>query len=340
MKKAIEILLASLLCLAALWAGGGTEEELVLYTWANMFPQEVLDGFEKETGIKVVYANFDFNENMLEKVSRDKEARYDIVVTDDYMIDIMRRKGLIEKLDKSLIPSFGDINSFYQGYFFDPDNEYVVPYGAGIPLIVYDPEATGFEIEGYKDLWDPRLADSLVLVANYRVVNAVPLLAMGESMNTEDLEAIDKAGRMLEDLAPNIRMLKDDEGQSAILNGEAKAGFLYTGQVTDALRTDPSLKAVFPKEGIGFGIQGAVVLKGAPHAANAHRFLQYLLRPEVSAACFDYIGYYCTTRTADPLVDPLLIIPEGLKGEIMQDVSEAANERLIQNFMRFQQAIQ
>ena len=61
-------------------------KELVLYTWENMFPQEVLDGFEEETGIKVVYSNFDTDENMLEKLSMAKGGDYDVVVADDYII--------------------------------------------------------------------------------------------------------------------------------------------------------------------------------------------------------------------------------------------------------------
>ena len=76
-------------------------KELVLYTWENMFPQEVLDGFEEETGIKVVYSNFDTDENMLEKLSMAKGGDYDVVVADDYIIETAIQEGLVEKLDTS-----------------------------------------------------------------------------------------------------------------------------------------------------------------------------------------------------------------------------------------------
>ena len=69
MKKSIVIALCAALSVtaAAVPVSADSEKELVLFTWENMFPQEVLDGFEKETGIKIVYSNFDTDETMFEK---------------------------------------------------------------------------------------------------------------------------------------------------------------------------------------------------------------------------------------------------------------------------------
>ncbi len=82
---------------------------------------------------------------------------------------------------------------------------------------------------------------------------------MGESMNEEDVAVIDKTGEKLIELAPNIRMIQDDNTQNALLNGEASVAFLYTSQVTQALKDNPDLKVVYPKEGLGFGIMGMFV---------------------------------------------------------------------------------
>ena len=94
-------------------------KELVLYTWENMFPQEVLDGFEEETGIKVVYSNFDTDENMLEKLSMAKGGDYDVVVADDYIIETAIQEGLVEKLDTSKLSGWDNINPLYQGQLSD-----------------------------------------------------------------------------------------------------------------------------------------------------------------------------------------------------------------------------
>ena len=251
MKKRV---LAVVMC--ALMAGtaftgfkdAGDDKELVLFTWEGMFPQEVLDDFEKETGVKVVYSNFDTDETMLEKLSMAKGGDYDIVIADDYILETAIQEGLAEKLDKDSLENIKNINPLYQGQFYDPDDEYTVPYGAGIPLIVYDPEQVDIDIKGYKDLWDPSLEDSIALTANYRVINGITQLSMGESMNEEDVDVIKKTGEKLLELAPNVRLIQDDNTQNALLNGEASVAFLYTSQVTAALAENPDLKVVYPEE--------------------------------------------------------------------------------------------
>ena len=120
--------------------GGSGSNELVLYTWDLMFPDEILDGFEEETGIEVVYSKFDTDEAMFQKLSTAEGGDYDLIFADDYIIESAIDAGLVQKLDTSKLENYGNIDSRYQGQFYDPDDEYTVPFGAGIPLIVYDPE--------------------------------------------------------------------------------------------------------------------------------------------------------------------------------------------------------
>ncbi len=340
MKKRI---FAAVLCAVSVAAyvtpAYADDSELVLYTWQGMFPQEVLDDFESETGIKITYSNFDTDETMLEKVSMAKGGDYDVVIADDYILEKVIQEGLAEKLDKDKLSNFENINSLYQGQFYDPTDEYTVPYGAGIPLIVYDPDEVDIDIEGYNDLWDPSLEDSIALTANYRVINGITNLALGKSMNEEDVDSIKETGKKLLELAPNVRMIQDDNTQDALLNGEASVAFLYTSQVTSVLAENPDLKVVYPKEGLGFGIMGMFIPSEAPDKDAAYQFVNYILQPEVSAKCFDYIGYYCTNKAADELVDPNLVVPEDVtKGEIIQNVSAEADEQYNKNWTEFKAA--
>lgn len=340
MKKRI---FAAVLCAVSVAAyvtpAYADDSELVLYTWQGMFPQEVLDDFESETGIKITYSNFDTDETMLEKVSMAKGGDYDVVIADDYILEKVIQEGLAEKLDKDKLSNFENINSLYQGQFYDPTDEYTVPYGAGIPLIVYDPDEVDIDIEGYNDLWDPSLEDSIALTANYRVINGITNLALGKSMNEEDVDSIKETEKKLLELAPNVRMIQDDNTQDALLNGEASVAFLYTSQVTSVLAENPDLKVVYPKEGLGFGIMGMFIPSEAPDKDAAYQFVNYILQPEVSAKCFDYIGYYCTNKAADELVDPNLVVPDDVtKGEIIQNVSAEADEQYNKNWTEFKAA--
>lgn len=308
----------------------------MLFTWEGMFPQEVLDGFEEETGVKVIYSNFDTDETMLEKLSMAKGGDYDFVIADDYILETVIAEGLAEKLDKGSLENIGNINPLYQGQFYDPADEYTVPYGAGIPLIVYDPEQIDLEIKGYKDLWDESLEDNIALIGNYRVVNGITLLSMGKSMNEEDVDVIKEAGEKLLALAPNVRLIQDDNTQNALLNWEAGVGLLYTSQVTAALAENPDLQVVYPEEGLGFGIMGMFIPDNAPDKDAAYAFLDYLMQPEIAAQCTDYIGYYSANKAADAFVNPDLVVPEDVtKGEIIQNVSREAEEQYGKNWTEF-----
>ncbi len=315
------------------------KDELVLYTWDGMVPQEVLDDFEKETGTKVVYSNFDTDETMLEKLSQAKGGDYDVVIADDYIIESAVKEGLVQKLDKDAITNWGNINPLFQGQFYDPDDEYTVPYGAGIPLIVYDPEQVDIDIKGYKDLWDPSLEDSVAIIGAYRVICGITQLSMGESMNEDDVDVIAKTGEKLQELAPNIRLIQDDNTQNALLNGEASVAFLYTSQVTQALKDNPDLKVVYPEEGLGFGILGTFIPSEAPNAEAANEFINYLLQPEVTAKCINSVGYYNTNKAADDLVDENLVVPDDVtKGESIENVSQEAEQEYNKIWTEFKAA--
>lgn len=350
MKKWLTVVL-SVALMSALLIGcgskpaqeGGLSGELNLYTWDGMFPQEVLDNFEAETGVKINYTNFDYDEDMLAKLEETKGGDYDLVIADDYIIELVIQEGLAQKLDKSQVPNFGNINPVYQGYFYDPSDEYTVPVGAGIPLIVYDKEATGFEITGYEDLWNEKLENNLAIIGNYRVIDGITLKTMGESFNTEDLDTISKAGEKLIELAPNIRLISDSNTQDYIISGEASAALLYTSQVTQALAARPELSVAYPKEGLGFGIIAGFIPSEAPNAAAAHAFLDYILQPENGAKCAEYLGYYCTNKAAEEFISeemkPMITLPDDAgKGEIIQNVSQEAEDLHSEIWKRFQEA--
>lgn len=342
-KKIIAMLLCTAMVGTMLTGCGEKKEEdnreLVLYTWEGLFPQEVLDSFEEEKGIKIISSNFDSNETMLEKVQQSDGKDYDLVIGDDYIIEQVVNSGLAKELDKAKLTNYGNINPLYQSQFYDPDNKYTIPHGAGIPLIVYDPEQVDFEIKGYGDLWNPELEDKIATIASYRAIEGMVLLTMGKSMNEEDPAVIKEAGEKLKELAPNIRMIQDTNTQNALLNGEAAVGILYTSQVIAALAENPDLKVVYPEEGLGFGIMNFYIPKNAPDTEEAYEFLDYILEPEVAAECFNFLGYYCTNKAADELVNPDLVVPDSVtKGEIIQNVSQEAEEVYNQNWTEFKAA--
>lgn len=335
---------ALMACMAVSLTGCTSQkEELNLYTWDGMFPQEVLDGFEQETGYRINYTNFAYDEDMLARLEETKGADYDVVIADDYILESVIAEGLAAQLDTAKISTYENINPFYQGMFYDEKDEYTIPYGAGIPLIVYDPEKVGFEITGYEDLWDERLEDNLALIGNYRVIEGIVLKTMGESFNTQDLDVIAAAGEKLLQLAPNVRVISDSNTQDYLLNGEVSVAFMYTSQVVTALMQNPDLQVVYPKEGIGLGVMAAFIPSQAPHTEAAYAFLEYINQPENAAKCFEHICYFCTNKAAESYISEAMkeaiILPDDMsEGEIIQNVSQEAEDLHAKNWDNFKVA--
>lgn len=343
MKKLLALLLAMLICVSVLGSTASADgPTLNLYTWAEMFDPDVIADFEKETGITVNYTNFDYDETMLAKLESTEGGEYDLVIADDYIIETVIAEGLAQKLDQSKLPNFGNINPVYQGQFYDPDDAYTVPYGAGVQTIVYNPAMVDTEVKGYADLWNEEFEDNIAITANYRVMIGMALKILGYSYNTNNLDELNEAGELLYKLAPNIRLIKDDNIQDDLISGEVNAAVMYTSQVTMAKLADPDLAVVYPAEGIGFGIMGMFIPSKAPNADAAHAFIDYILRPEVSKRCFEYLGYYCTNKEADALIDPeyqeFLVLPENIDLERMEmigNISADAMEKQAEIWTQF-----
>ena len=332
LKKAVALLAAaSMLALTfAGCSGGGTSGEgdqvLNIFTWADYFPDDILEEFTEQTGIKVNYSTFESNEEMLMKLESTEGGDYDIVLASDYIIDIARKENLIDKLDTSKIPNFGNINPAFQSKFYDETNEYTVPYSAGIPLIIYNPDMVDIEINGFEDLWNPALADSIVLMDDARNVIGLTLKSMGESMNTTDEAILEQAKEKLFALKPNIRALDYSTPYNKILDGEVSVGYMFTSQVITALNENPNLQVVYPEEGLGFGIDSCFVPVNAPHKDNAHTFLNFILDGERSARISEQTMYINCNSAATPYItNQALVIPDEAieSAEFIQDVGDA-----------------
>lgn len=333
MKKVFAIILTLALFTALISASASAVESkgtLNLYTWAEMFDPDVLADFERETGYQINYVNFDLDETMLAKLESANGGDYDLIIADDYIIETVIAEGLAQKLDKDKLPNFGNINPLYQGQFYDPADEYTVPYGAGVQTIVYNPALVDLEVKGYKDLWDASFEDNVAITANYRVMIGMALKVLGYSYNTNDLSELDEAAALFYKLAPNIRLIKDDFIQDDLISGEVSAAVMYTSQVTMAKLADPDLKVVYPEEGIGFGIMGMFIPSQAPNAEAAYEFIDYILRPDVSAKSYEYLGYYCTNKEADPLISEdfqeFLVLPEEINMDEMEMIGNISAE--------------
>ena len=117
------------------------EEEKVLniFSWEGYIDAQTLEEFTNDTGIKVNYSTFNANEEMLLKV-QGTPGEYDLILASDYALNTLRKDDLLYKLNKDLLPNYKNIGEGYLNKYYDENNEYTVPYTAGTPVILYDPQ--------------------------------------------------------------------------------------------------------------------------------------------------------------------------------------------------------
>ena len=298
MKKTLSLILALLVVLMALPACAEEEKVLNIFTWDGYIDYEtVIKPFEEQTGIKINYAPFSSNEEMYKKLEENGASEYDVVLASDYILNASREAGMMQPLNKEVLTNWGNLDERFLSQYFDPDNEYVVPYVSGIPLIVYNPDYVDIDIKGFNDLWDESLKDSIGLIDDARVTIGMVLLSMGQSMNITDDEILAQAKEKLFALKDNIHMLEYENLHNALIAGDISVAYTFTPFVALALDANPDLKLVYPEEGIGFGIDGLFIPKNAPHPENANLFLNYLMDAQVAATTVEW-QYYCSPNKA------------------------------------------
>ncbi len=162
-----------------------TSKTLNLYAWSDYVPQQMLDDFTAKYGIKVNYDTYSSNEEMLAKLQAGASG-YDVSIPSDYAVDIMVKQGMLEKLDMSQIPNFANLDKRFTNLYYDPGNQYSVPYQWGTTALVYDKKNVPFEPKSWSDLWDPRFKGRLVVLDDEREVTGVALQVLGFDKNSTD----------------------------------------------------------------------------------------------------------------------------------------------------------
>ena len=171
--------------------------EVNVFNWSEYIPDSVIRQFEKEYDIKVNYSTYSSNEECLAKVMSSKTGTYDILVPSDYMVDIMLKKDLLEKIDTASLTNFSNLDPNYLNQSYDPNNDYSVPFIAGGVVIAVNKQKIEENITSYNDLLNPKYKDSIVLLDDERVVIGIALKANGYSLNDTNDYALAEAKEFL-----------------------------------------------------------------------------------------------------------------------------------------------
>jgi len=314
-------------------AGGELSGELNVFNWSEYLPASVIQKFEEEYKVKLNYSTYSSNEEMLAKLSVSS-GNYDIAVASDYMVDLMRKQGLLEEIDFSHIPNIKNIGAEFLNKPFDPEGKLSVPYMWGNVVIAVNTDKVKVPIESYRDLWRPELRNSLVVLDDSRTLIGIANKLQGKSMSETDPQVLEKTRQMLIELKPNIKAFDSDSPKTMLATGEATVGVVWGAEASLARRENPAVKTVLPKEGMQLWQDNFVIPKGAKNKRLAEEFINFILRPEISAEISKDFPYANPNIAAHELIDkeiledPAVYPPseELAKGEYLIDLGQAAVE--------------
>ena len=279
-------------------------EQVVIYNWGEYIDPEVLDMFEEETGIDIVYEEFETNESMYPKVQAGAVA-YDLVCPSDYMIQRMIENNLLDEINFDNIPNLKNIGTQYmeQSRAFDPENKYSVPYCWGTVGILYNKTMVDEPIDSWSVLWDAKFSDQILMQNSVRDALGIALKYCGYSLNSKDLDELNEAQQLLLEQKPLVQAYVVDQVRDKMISNEAAIGVIYSGEAIYTQSENPNLEYVVPKEGSNVWIDSWVIPKNAKNKENAERFINFLCRPDIAKMNFDYITYSTPNIAARELIE-------------------------------------
>lgn len=278
---------ASVAVVAALAVSGTgaarAEGQLHLYNWGEYINPEVIDRFSKEYDVEVSLDTYSTNEEMLAKIQAGATG-YDLVLPSVHMHDIMQQLDLLERTDVNKMPGFENIDPTALKSKQDPNAEYCLPYAWGAVGIFYNKKVVGGDIKSWKDFFDyaAKNPGRVTMLDDMRETLGVGLILDGKSVNSRDPEEIKAAEEFILSQKPNIAAFRYDV-TPLIESGDIGAAHWYVGAVLNANRRPDELAFIVPEEGATMYQEDLCMLKTSPNKENALKFMEFMLRPEISA---------------------------------------------------------
>ncbi|SJM29132.1 polyamine ABC transporter substrate-binding protein [Mesorhizobium delmotii] len=289
--------------------GAHAQDRVVnVYNWSDYIDSSIIEDFTKETGIKVTYDTFDSNE-LLETKLLAGGSGYDVVVPTANFLARQIQAGVFQKLDKSKLPNISNMWDVVSERTakYDPGNEYSINYMWGTVGLGYNikkvQEVLGTDkIDSWDVFFNPEKLAKLKDCGVYVLDSPSDILPnafkyLGIDPETTSLDDFAKAEGLMLKIRPYIRKFHSSEYINALANGDICLAVGWSGDVFQARdRATEANQGVeigysVPKEGAEMWFDQMAIPADAPHVAEAHEFLNYIMKPEVIAKSSNYVFY-------------------------------------------------
>ena len=278
------------------------EKKLNFYNWDTYIGETTLDDFKAASGIEVSMDLFADNDELFAKLKGGNPG-YDVIVPTNDFVERMITAGMLSPLDPALIPNISNIDPTFRDAAFDPGRKYSLPYMWGTIGVGYRKS----RIEGVPDDWkwvldSDRCAGKTALMGDGTTMIQMAMKYLGYPLNETEPARIRQAEELLIRQKPNVKVFADDNGQDLLLSGEVDICMEWNGDILQVMEEDDDVGYVVPRQGGLLWQDCLCIPTGAPHAENAHAFINFILGADAGAAIADFIQYATPNAAARKLL--------------------------------------
>ncbi len=248
--------------------------ELNLYVWSEYVPSDFIECYQLVYGVKVNSSEYESDEELYAGLTAPGSS-YDLILPTDFMVPRLVREGLLQRLHHALLPNLANFNTHYLNLAFDPDNNYTIPYEAGVDGIVVNTATVPNPPQSWADMWNEEYQGRIVVADDERAIIGVTLLTLGYDVNSTSPDQLDQARNALEILAPGIKAYDSDSPHSRLISGEVDLGETWNGEAFLANQKMPSIEFIYPTEGAILWQDNWAMPQSATHTDAAYAWLNY-----------------------------------------------------------------
>jgi spermidine/putrescine transport system substrate-binding protein len=279
--------------------------ELTLYNWIDYLPQSVMDAFTQEYDITINYVYYESQEEAVQNIRAGK--KYDLVVLPPELIPGLYNDGYLAPIDYSNVLNFRNVSPNFRDLAFDPGNKYSVPFHWGTTGLLYRNDLVHKEITSWSDLWDPAFDSKVGIWPIQRAVIPITLKSLGYPANSEDPAHLQRALEKMLELRKNSFLVSNVNSSIVPILAEGKAVIGYGWAYDALLIEDLPITYTIPEEGSILWSDHFVIPASSASKRTAELFMDFLLRPEISAQIINESYYPMANDAAIPFISPEII---------------------------------
>lgn len=302
-------------------SGAYAAGELNFYNWTDYTPDDLLEKFQKETGIKVNLDTYDSNETLLAKL-KSGATGYDLAVPSQNFVEIMVKEGLLEEANVTAMPNYKYVDSRFKNPTWDPEQKYSSPWQMGTTSFVIRTDLYDGDCSSLKEFFEPsgKAVGQLGVFKTPEEVMNQAHLYLGQEMCTEKNEDFKALQKLFEGQKPAVKIYSSEGTPERIVDGTVVMSSGWNGDMFNARTKEggTTVKYCFPKEGVVGWFDSLVIPKGAKNIDNAKKFMDFIMKPENMALVSNFASYANAVPDSAPFLNPELAdapelkVPEGV----------------------------